>query len=470
MFIPSDRLVYVPKLGEDIPFPTASDAKIARLAFSGGLLAQTIDLVLDIIQDETFELEEMTIRRAVDIFRHVSDFRTKRAIDRTHRQICGGYTNLESDSVSKGDPELAVELASAKSRTQTFSALVLELVVDSILQESRHIMKMGRFSEDRELLRTMSLVHRSWTYPSQRALAESIEVDISRGMRQYVCSPSLFLAHTKHLGLRLLNDVRWDSPTARFPVSNEGSYLSSFVFSQLSNLRYLRLDLDDIANGRNVLGSLELNAPCIELLEELWIHISSRALAEIVCPIVSDFPMLKTFGLIVSEDLGADSLIPASRPLNSVRPGAKLECVCLKFLVQRIAPFVPTVKWLLAPRNDGQSTIQLKSLFYTDLFLTMHQDGAIFNTILDMSPCPSLMSMELHCAFSKYTDKFDILHSIVHKFKKLRRLGICDPRARGTVPPDEVLQLIGSVPEVYYKRSYLHSSGDFCLFEECHRI
>ena len=407
------------------------------------------------------------MRRAVDIFRHISDFRTKRAADRAQYQICGSHIDLDSRTVREGDFESAIELASTASRTQTFPALVLELVIDSILQDSYPLLSLGHLSDVQHLLGTMSLVHRSWTYLSQRALAENIKTDITEGMRQYICNPS-FPTHTKRLRLRLLNDMKWGSPTATYPVSNEGSYLSSFVFSRFSNLRYFRLELHDITNGRALLGSLESNAPCIESLEELWLHITSRAFVEIICPIISDFRMLKTFGLIVSYDVGAESPIPALRPLNSVSPGANLECVYLDFSVDRIGPFVPTVKWLLEPRDVGGGTTQIKSVCYSDGHFVIHKDGAIFDTILEMSPC--LTSLEFHCAMSKYTNKLNIFHSIVRRFKNLRRLGICDYLYTDTVPPEYVLQLIGSISEVYFKSDFRHYPIPFCIFEQCHRI
>ena len=77
MSITPDRIVYVSNLEEDTPFPDSSDAKIARLTFTGDLLAQIIDLVFDITHDKSFKPEELTVQQAVGVFLCISGFRTK---------------------------------------------------------------------------------------------------------------------------------------------------------------------------------------------------------------------------------------------------------------------------------------------------------------------------------------------------------------------------------------------------------
>ena len=77
MSITPDRIVYVSNLEEDTPFLDSSDAKIARLTFTGDLLAQIIDLVFDITHDKSFKPEELTVQQAVGVFLCISGFRTK---------------------------------------------------------------------------------------------------------------------------------------------------------------------------------------------------------------------------------------------------------------------------------------------------------------------------------------------------------------------------------------------------------
>ena len=108
-------------------------------------------------------------------------------VDRVHRQVTrqmgGNHTDSELGPSRDREDNPESVVAPSRSHTQTFPMLVLKLDMLSSLIEG------GTLSGAPLTVRGISLVHRSWFYPLQLALAEYVKTNIPDGMRQYICNP-----------------------------------------------------------------------------------------------------------------------------------------------------------------------------------------------------------------------------------------------------------------------------------------
>lgn len=133
----------------DIPFTTEADALVSSLVLKHRIPTATLDLVLSILRNPSFDLAQLTLQKATDILKTVAE---------VHNQ------ETETRSTRGHIPD-------------SFPQVILEQVLDVLAAERRDALrglpraKSGDEAADRDKeLRTMSLVCRAWTSPAQRAL------------------------------------------------------------------------------------------------------------------------------------------------------------------------------------------------------------------------------------------------------------------------------------------------------------
>jgi hypothetical protein len=159
--------VYDSRVGENIPFSNQSDAEIASLALTHDIPSPYIDLFLDVVRADDFRADSLAFSSGVDIYLHVAAFREDRAFQRTKQ-----YQEQEEISTDNGVQHLK------------YSSPVPQLVVELITDEFKK-QYASRDYEDISLgastasctLSNMTLVHRLWTIPAQRALGSIVRLN-----------------------------------------------------------------------------------------------------------------------------------------------------------------------------------------------------------------------------------------------------------------------------------------------------
>ena len=176
-----------------------------------------------------FKPEELTIVRASDVFQRISDFRTQRAITRenlVHKDATRSPTNTSDyGGCLSNRPPIPV---------RHFPLLVLELVLDTMLREFESNLKISLHHHPqlyyKKLFWDMSLVHRSWTQLSQRALAHSVKINVARDMRRLLTGPDVG-GWTKQLVLYYAcYENRSSIPESGAINCLEGYHLTHFIF------------------------------------------------------------------------------------------------------------------------------------------------------------------------------------------------------------------------------------------------
>ena len=452
-----DHLVFDTRLGEYVPFANPSDAMIARLSLALDVPVHAVDLFLDILHNNSFKPGEVTIRRAGDIYQHVSEFRAERALVRARRPLLDPVRIL-GPSEHKDDGSLAPSYA--------FPLLILDLVLGELLQQYYAIPEPNRLiwkHQHIDLLSQMSLVHRSWTIPSQRALAHSVDIDVANDMRNIACSP-IPGAWTRRLSVLFsCYDFKYDYfPVYESPKRLEGCRLSSLALRRFTNLRYLAIELTglrdaDLASGQIVLEVVS----AMSSLEELRANVQSCALISTLCSVLPHLRFLRSLSLtccVGRSGFGSNTILK-SRPelFSDLCPGRNLQHVFLDVYDDYADPLLPIMEWLLRPREDWS----IKSFRYDGEGGTFTRTKQIFDVI--QPALPHLCSLELHYAFSPRTADRDqdkeFLRMILRSCTSLRQLAICGLA-------DYVDYALTSAPPTLQRiqRKPIHSSP-YCLFD-----
>lgn len=170
-----------------IPFVSQSDAHLAQLLLQHGLSRHHFNLILNTLRNPSFSIRDVTLRSASDIDEHVSEHRRNLAKKRS-----GG-------GLMKNGPSRQTD------RKKTVS-LIFNLVLDFMLSEHAHfsyeadnppnesgVQANPYEARHRSLcsdLKSMSLVHRTWTLPAQRALSRRVVLMTKRHLRSFALSPA----------------------------------------------------------------------------------------------------------------------------------------------------------------------------------------------------------------------------------------------------------------------------------------
>ena len=189
---------YDPGSKTSTPFSSAADALIARLRLESGLGVPTINLFLDILHHPDFRLEDITINDASEIDAAVANHRIN--------------TQRVRQEVVPTAPFIPCGTGVGKHRS--FGDVpypILERILDSIATDAELVdeplqpqipLVDGPERQRADCLRTMALVHRTWTIPCQRRLAARIVARSPIAILRLLRSP-LPGRHTRELVVAL---------------------------------------------------------------------------------------------------------------------------------------------------------------------------------------------------------------------------------------------------------------------------
>ena len=191
-----DNTAFEPNSGILTPFSSTADALIARLRLEAGLGVPTINLFLDVLKHPSFKSEELTIRDAAEIDTTVSLYRKDLQRER------GRNTPV---------PKRTVQQKQMATISRELPYPVLECILDCIAKDQDLVDEPLQYQiplvdvverQRGECLRSMALVHRTWTGLSQQRLSERLVARTPSQLIRLLRSP-LPGRHTQELIISL---------------------------------------------------------------------------------------------------------------------------------------------------------------------------------------------------------------------------------------------------------------------------
>ncbi|KAL5513303.1 hypothetical protein ACEPAH_3701 [Sanghuangporus vaninii] len=180
------------------PFSSTADALIARLRLESGLGVPTLNLFLDILHHPEFKLEEVTLNDASEIDIAVANHRLN--TQRVREGIVSSPPFFSSGAENEKHSSLGEVPYPILERILDSIATDPELVDEPLQPQIPLVDAPERQRAD--CLRTLALVHRSWTVPSQQRLAARIVARSPLAILRLLRSP-LPGRHTRELVVAL---------------------------------------------------------------------------------------------------------------------------------------------------------------------------------------------------------------------------------------------------------------------------
>lgn len=138
-----------------IPFNTTTDALVASLSLHHGFPRSMFEIVLEVVRNPSFRLDDLTLSSELDVASQISECRLENAFRR-------GNLNAQSEP-ARGVPLTVVQLVADHLAEQADAA---KCIINDPLLRNRE-KSMARWAL--RSLQAMSLVHRTWTTPAQQA-------------------------------------------------------------------------------------------------------------------------------------------------------------------------------------------------------------------------------------------------------------------------------------------------------------
>ncbi|KAI5118248.1 hypothetical protein M0805_007497 [Coniferiporia weirii] len=248
-----------------VPFKTRSDALLAQMLLQHGLSKIHFNLLMCILLEPSFSLEDVTLRNVTDVDVCISEHRRNLAERRSR----------------------ACSLTLGHSAPIGMPSIVLDLTLDRMLEDSVHFSyevdtpadtapedaaetKTSVPSNWRADMGRMCLVHRTWTVHAQHALQRRTILTSRKALHRFAHSPAC------NVGVRefAYKIDRTDACTMSYKrsVAQEHWITLASVLSRLANLRFLCLriesthiaDLAGLDRAISAIGDLSS-------LEGLWL-------------------------------------------------------------------------------------------------------------------------------------------------------------------------------------------------------
>ncbi|KAL5512766.1 hypothetical protein ACEPAG_3032 [Sanghuangporus baumii] len=291
--------LFDPQTGLLIPFKSHSDAVLAQLSLQNGMSKQHFNILLNVLLDPSFSLDELNLKSSTDIDVRISEYRRELAEKRSYK--------------SADSPQGKSSSISARLGIVGMSSIVFDLVLDQMIAEMHHFSTetdatpLSAPSDEpstaltchlQSTFKQMSLVHRSWTEPSQRALRRRIILTSRRTLRGFARSLAC------GTGVREFAYKIPKSEVCTFfheaSVSREHWCTLASVVSRLTTLRYFCLSVEsahlaDLSGLDMVLNAIE----GLKSLEGLWM-LSVRDHCPYLpklCATISKLPDLRFLGI-----------------------------------------------------------------------------------------------------------------------------------------------------------------------------
>ncbi|OCB89088.1 hypothetical protein A7U60_g3771 [Sanghuangporus baumii] len=298
---PDGTRLFDPQTGLLIPFESHSDALLAQLTLQCGMSKQLFNILLNILLDPSFSLDELNLKSATDIDVRISEYRRGLAEARSYKIADGSSPKAEPSSIYESLGIVGMP------------SIVFDLVLDQMIAELHHFSTeidatpLSVPSDEpstslthhlQSTFKQMSLVHRSWTEPAQRALRRRIVLTNRRTLRGFARSPAC------GTGVREFVYKIPKSEVCTFfheaSVSREHWCTLASVISRLMTLRYFCLSVEsahlaDLSGLDVVLNAIE----GLKSLEGLWM-LSIRDHCPYLpklCATISKLPDLRILGI-----------------------------------------------------------------------------------------------------------------------------------------------------------------------------
>lgn len=150
-------------------FASHSDSLVAKLQLLNGVSCRTMDLFFSVITDPGFDINLLTLRSSTDIVNFAEEARIRDQMAVVHRRSINSEGAIEQAGLLHTLLEDVLDIIE-KEKVARIKSRFEETLTEEDMHEDR-----GYFiiEEDRTLS-NMSLVHRSWTLPAQKALNRSV--------------------------------------------------------------------------------------------------------------------------------------------------------------------------------------------------------------------------------------------------------------------------------------------------------
>ena len=176
-----DRRVYWDAKKEWVEFNTHSDALIASLALHHDIPLVAIDLVVELLCTEHFKPTEVSFSKATDLYSSIGTRRQQAAWNRSYSKA--SPVNSVAGFPNRDTFEKVVDVLAEERRCQ-----LEEQYGPSLAFQGRVVASSFDFTQVSQTLEAMTLVHRSWTLPAQKARrCFAIVDDASRTSQMHPC-------------------------------------------------------------------------------------------------------------------------------------------------------------------------------------------------------------------------------------------------------------------------------------------
>lgn len=213
-----------------VSFPSQSDAMLASLQLFHDVPCRIMNLVISMITHPDFDNRQVTLRDSVDVIRITEDDRLRERMVTVHERavIAEGLGHTEQ---------------------RPFPQVILDEVLDTIHRERLDNIDASyeeghcNFNDGEQvtLLSNLSLVHRSWTFPAQKALGRILSLKESIIYLDFLSRPTRYMTFGPWTSVVAINFLHINSLDldAYIDTINE-------THQRLENLHRLLLGLDNL--------------------------------------------------------------------------------------------------------------------------------------------------------------------------------------------------------------------------------
>lgn len=238
---------YMNDLLFQIQFQSISDALIAGLWLKHKLSWDSIDLFLSILRDPGFDINQLTIKRAADVDRMISEQRLDVA---SRRQYPGSLTTTNGANKVVGLPLIIIDFVADLLEDEISDLAMQEFIGSGDAFDSEHSRDV--VVRPQNALRSMSLVCRSWTPCAQKALRRCIYLQEDSIMNFHRSPACGFSVKTINFSQSVLSDSELPALVS--------------IITRCPNLRHFKLKTRH-SQIRRILSALS----CAKFLTSLYI-------------------------------------------------------------------------------------------------------------------------------------------------------------------------------------------------------
>lgn len=161
-----------------VTFPTQSDAILASLQLFHDVPCHIMDLVFSVVTHPDFDAKKLVLKSSMDIITTAEDARVEKMTAVMHKRS----VDSKGFAIQAGFPQFVLEevldILEAERTACVEAKLSRTMSADDIYEIDWYRYCYGEALEENRILLDVSLVHRSWTVPAQRALNRSLYINI----------------------------------------------------------------------------------------------------------------------------------------------------------------------------------------------------------------------------------------------------------------------------------------------------